>query len=256
MFPLWELTGIMSTVNTRIENQGKRLAIARSAAKFRTAKAAAEHFGWSYSSYHNHESGIRSYERSVERYAAAFNVSEAWLLTGEGQGPTIAGANVTNGIKPRSGDEAQGARIIPAPQTPSDLVLVPIYNVEAAAGGGSLVEEENQIGVYPIFEDFIRSLSVNPKNLIIVEVRGDSMEPRFFSNDRIVVDTGDTNVSSAGFFLAFDGMGLVIKRISLLRNAEPMMVRFASTNDVYEPYEVPVADVRIIGRVRLNIGLV
>ncbi|EHK56843.1 putative phage repressor [Mesorhizobium alhagi CCNWXJ12-2] len=65
----------------------KRLQIAREAAKFGTAKAAALRFGWNKDSYYQHENGTRGIGRAAAKYAKAFKVSEAWLLTGEGQGP-------------------------------------------------------------------------------------------------------------------------------------------------------------------------
>ncbi|RWO90889.1 helix-turn-helix transcriptional regulator [Mesorhizobium sp.] len=65
----------------------KRLQIARESAKFSSARAAADFFGWSVDTYHQHENGTRGIGRASARYAKAFRVSEAWLLTGEGQGP-------------------------------------------------------------------------------------------------------------------------------------------------------------------------
>lgn len=65
----------------------KRLQKAREIAGFSTANAAAERFGWSRHSYHQHENGLRGLGRTAAKYARAFKVSEAWLLTGEGQGP-------------------------------------------------------------------------------------------------------------------------------------------------------------------------
>jgi transcriptional regulator with XRE-family HTH domain len=65
----------------------KRLQLARESAGFSSAKAAAERHGWSKHSYHQHENGLRGLGRAAARYAKAFKVSEAWLLTGEGQAP-------------------------------------------------------------------------------------------------------------------------------------------------------------------------
>lgn len=65
----------------------KRLQLARESAGFASAKAAAERHGWSKHSYHQHENGLRGLGRTAAKYAKAFKVSEAWLLTGEGQGP-------------------------------------------------------------------------------------------------------------------------------------------------------------------------
>lgn len=66
----------------------KRLQRAREAAGLPSARAAAERFGWNYDTYAQHENGTRGITRSADRYAKAFKVSKAWLLTGEGRGPS------------------------------------------------------------------------------------------------------------------------------------------------------------------------
>lgn len=64
-----------------------RLQEAREKRGFSSAKRAAEYFGWSVATYNQHENGQRGIGRAVGRYAKAFRVSEAWLLTGEGDKP-------------------------------------------------------------------------------------------------------------------------------------------------------------------------
>lgn len=66
----------------------KRLESARIARGFKTAKSACEYFGWNYNSYAQHEQGNRGISRISSTYARAYRVSEAWLLTGEGKGPS------------------------------------------------------------------------------------------------------------------------------------------------------------------------
>ena len=63
----------------------QRLEEARKRRGFETAKDAARFFGWSYASYAQHENGTRGIVRTAAKYAKAFRVSEAWLLTGEGE---------------------------------------------------------------------------------------------------------------------------------------------------------------------------
>lgn len=65
----------------------QRLEQARVARGFKSARAASEYFGWVYDSYAQHENGTRGITRAASKYAKAFRVSEAWLLTGEGIGP-------------------------------------------------------------------------------------------------------------------------------------------------------------------------
>ncbi len=72
---------------SRLDEQAARLTKARQARGFRFARDASDYFGWSYSTYAGHENGQRGIGRSAAKYAKAFRVSEAWLLTGEGPGP-------------------------------------------------------------------------------------------------------------------------------------------------------------------------
>lgn len=62
----------------------KRLEEARKSRGFKTPKEAATYFGWTYETYIQHEQGHRGITRAASKYAAAFRVSEGWLLTGEG----------------------------------------------------------------------------------------------------------------------------------------------------------------------------
>lgn len=64
----------------------KRLEKARSDRGFKSARSAAEFFGWPYDTYAQHENGTRGITRAAEKYAKAFRVSKGWLLTGEGGG--------------------------------------------------------------------------------------------------------------------------------------------------------------------------
>jgi hypothetical protein len=64
----------------------KRLEKARKDRGFRTPKDAARFFDWTYETYIQHEQGIRGISRAAGKYAKAFRVSEAWLLTGESSG--------------------------------------------------------------------------------------------------------------------------------------------------------------------------
>lgn len=65
----------------------QRLEQARIARGFDEAKKAALFFGWNYNAYAQHENGTRGISRAASAYAKAYRVSEAWLLTGEGNGP-------------------------------------------------------------------------------------------------------------------------------------------------------------------------
>lgn len=60
-----------------------RLRLARERAGFRSARQAAREFHWAYSTYAGHENGNRGIKRpDIDKYAAAFDVDAAWLMTG------------------------------------------------------------------------------------------------------------------------------------------------------------------------------
>ena len=68
-----------------IKGPSDRLQQARRNAGFQGPAEAAERFGWNKSTYKSHENGTRGLRSEpAARYARAFHVSRAWLLTGEG----------------------------------------------------------------------------------------------------------------------------------------------------------------------------
>lgn len=77
----------------------KRLEKARMDRGFKTAKDAARYFDWTYETYIQHEQGIRGISRAAGKYAKAFRVSEAWLLTGEGTGGPAAEISGEDAVK-------------------------------------------------------------------------------------------------------------------------------------------------------------
>lgn len=69
---------------SKIDEQAARLRQARLMRGFKSAKAAAERFGFNYTTYSQHERGVAGITRAAAQYARSYKVSEAWLLTGEG----------------------------------------------------------------------------------------------------------------------------------------------------------------------------
>jgi hypothetical protein len=71
-----------------LSTQHGRLRWARERAGFTSSRSAAAAFDWNENTYKSHELGIRQAEglktRHLERYARAFQVSQAWLATGKG----------------------------------------------------------------------------------------------------------------------------------------------------------------------------
>lgn len=67
--------------NPPLSTPFERLRHARLAAGYRSASAAARHFGWGDAAYRHHENGTRDYNfKQAMEYAEAFGVSVNWLL--------------------------------------------------------------------------------------------------------------------------------------------------------------------------------
>ena len=92
----------------------------------------------------------------------------------------------------------------PPPQA-GDFISIPLYDVHAAAGGGSIIETEHVKTMMNFSRSVLEDLNVPPKSLACLYVSGDSMEPTIRAGELVVIDTSDTT-------FAFDG-GVYILRI-------------------------------------------
>lgn len=137
----------------------ERLQIARRKAGYADATDAARAFGWNENTYRSHENGMRGLKTDVaERYAKAFRVSSAWLLTGEGN----ADRQNTVAVMGRIG---AGAEIEPEnEQIPPEG----LYDIEAP---------------FPV-----------PDDSIAFEVVGESMWPRYDPGDIIICWASQSNI--------------------------------------------------------------
>ena len=93
-----------------------------------------------------------------------------------------------------------------------------------------------------------RELRAHARGLSIVEVIGDSMEPKLLPGDRIAVDHSDTNPTPPGIFALWDGFGLVVKHVQRVHGTNKVLL--VSENAVYPPYEVLIDEIKIIGRIK------
>ena len=127
----------------------KRLREARVNAGFDSASEAARRFGWTDVTYRHHENGTRNVPKAkAEVYARAFRVSPEWLMFGKGH----------NGKRmvPLVGYVGAGAEMIPFDD------------------GGALDEIDPPPGIGP--------------SAVAVQVRGDSMFPRYMDGDTLIYD--------------------------------------------------------------------
>ena len=85
--------------------------------------------------------------------------------------------------------------------------------------------------------------------LRMISISGDSMVPLLEHDDTVMLDCSQTRPSPPGIFILDDGVGLVAKRIEIIPNTTPQMLRISSENSAYSSYQRRIDEVHIIGRV-------
>ena len=89
----------------------------------------------------------------------------------------------------------------------------------------------------------------NPKDLKIVSVRGDAMEPFLSEGDRLVIDTARTHPTTGELCVLWDGSGLAIRRAEIVHGTEPAQWRFTCANRNYAPVTCLAGEARIVATV-------
>lgn len=232
-----------------MENMGSRLRAARIAAGFKSARSAAIRFNWLPSTYAAHENGQNEFDaEAAAKYAKAFQTTAARLLIGESESLS----------QPKAIDSAVASDI--GKPVPEAILEV---DVRAGAGGGGVPavayvvsdDNGNTYAAEGIRDQWIipgsivrEMLHAAPKHIRVFEVIGDSMEPRLNEGDRVFVDVRYRVPSPEGIFALWDGLGVVIKRVQVVRGSDPLKLKIISANEQYEPYEATIEEVNIIGR--------
>ena len=129
-------------------------------------------------------------------------------------------------------------------------IAIPQFDVQAGAGPAVPIEQEREVGRWHLPEPYVRhSLSLQPNNLALIQVRGDSMEPTLRAGDLVMVDLSDQTIAQPGIFALYEGHGTVVKRVEAIPGSEPPKVRLLSDNPRHSAYDVLAQYVSIAGRV-------
>ena len=89
----------------------------------------------------------------------------------------------------------------------------------------------------------------DPADLRLLKIRGDSMEPVLSDGDAVMINIMDGITSPPGIFAIFDGVGIMVKRIEVIPDSDPILARISTANTQYSAYQRNLNDIRIIGRV-------
>ena len=135
----------------------------------------------------------------------------------------------------------------------SRYVAIPRLNIAASAGHGALAEHEQIVEYFAFDLDFVRNhLRRDPKNLVLIEARGDSMDPNIRDGDILAVDlTPGQPLHNAQLYVIRVGENLMVKRLELRLDGGVIV---HSDNPRYAPETVSRSDLNtlnILGQVIL-----
>ncbi|GAA5100521.1 XRE family transcriptional regulator [Wohlfahrtiimonas larvae] len=129
-----------------------------------------------------------------------------------------------------------------------EFCFVPRYKVFAAAGHGSAINEETYEFSIAFRKYWVKKyLEVNPKDLIAITARGDSMIGVIDDKDVMIIDTANKLFNDGIYVLRIDG-DLIVKSVQKLPGK---IIEVSSTNPLYKPFTIdmnnPPNDFEIIG---------
>lgn len=127
-----------------------------------------------------------------------------------------------------------------------EYVPVDVLPTFGGMGGGGTGDADPEHALVPraLIVDILRG---KPGDFLLINVRGDSMEPDFHHGDQILIDKRDTSPAQPGPFALWDGEWgeYVVKNVERSRAGE---VRIFSSNTKYLSEAVEAETTRIIGR--------
>lgn len=185
-----------------------------------------------------HEGGLPKSE-TLKKIKQLKKCSIDWLLTGEGEPfPTATNSVVRDTL-------GQIVNI-------DDFVYVPKYDIEAAAGAGQLVNNEQPAFTMAFRKDwFNHFVSTEINSLSVISVKGDSMEGVLNDGDTILVQCMNTNtIRRDGLYVLRINDNLLVKRLQLMPSN---VINVISANEAYPSFEIDLnkdgENVQIIGKV-------
>ena len=157
--------------------------------------------------------------------ARAARVSIEWLATGE--------------------ETRQSAQAVTRAVEHGDFIFMPKTRVRYSGGKGGMIRSDQVVDSIAFRAEWVkRRLHTNSRDLLLIEVAGDSMAPTIRDADLILADLAEPRFKQDGIYLLRHESGLAVKRIQRRPDGK-LLVR--SDNPKYEP--IVAATVGVIGRV-------
>lgn len=128
----------------------------------------------------------------------------------------------------------------------ADSASIDILDVKACCGNGNEAVTERVIGSWCMPNDIFRHISsTTPRNIKMIQVFGDSMQPTLKAGDWVLVDITHNAPDTDGLFVLWLANGLAVKRIQGGLNS----LIIHSDNPQYKDITASFEEIKIIGKV-------
>ena len=132
----------------------------------------------------------------------------------------------------------------------AELAFVPFLENDLAPGHGAAAQGERAKSSLPFRLDWIKGeLRRNVEDLVLVEVRGESMVPTLWPGETVLVDRTVTQAETDGLYVLRIGDSLFVKRVQRLADGS---IEVSSDNPSYRPFRIgggePSGPQAILGR--------
>ncbi len=184
--------------------------------------------------YQSYEYGQRvPPSHALSSIARKFGTTVEWILTG---------------VDERA-DEETGKGVLKKEPSPGeklgqDFAYIPQVNGRISAGKG--LAPDNVIEMRVAFRKEWIARKGNAKDMVLIKVSGDSMDPTLLNGDLVLIDRGRKYFEPQGgiYAIAVDDT-IMIKRVQVVGDR----AKIISDNKMYEPFEVSADQVKINGKV-------
>jgi len=146
--------------------------------------------------------------------------------------------------------EFEGENIGNMPEHPladpdQDYVRVEVLPTYAGMGGGGTGDGDVEMAL--ISRRLVQGeLRAKPADLLLINVRGNSMEPLFRHGDQLLIDRRDTNPLQPGPFAILYSDGYVVKNVAWIEKRTKL--RVSSSNPDFGPEDYEPDEIHIMGR--------
>jgi phage repressor protein C with HTH and peptisase S24 domain len=160
----------------------------------------------------------------IAKLSQEFELNPEWLETGTGKKHLNGGKAVE-----------------------TEFAVVPKVQARLSAGSGSFEVEQNVEGYYSFQRQWL-SRKGNPRNMVLMDVSGNSMEPEIRDGDTVLIDLSRTEILAGAIYAIGVDDTVMVKRIEKL----PDKLVLISENQHYDPVYLQgddIKNVRILGKV-------